>query len=200
MAIPAFKFELYCLDTETTGLDPSNNEIIELSIYRFSNGEQRTWCIKPANYGSVQTEALRINGHKLEDLKHLTKFGQETYLPAAKVIPDIENWFLTDGASSADRVLVGQNPRFDLEFMQNLWKRESCGDTFPFGERPLTQDTRELALTIDLLEGTRSEFYNLGSLIKKFGIKNSKAHTAAADTLATKELYMSQLEYILGKK
>ena len=33
------------------------------------------------------------------------------------------------------------------------------------------------------------------NLIKKYGVVNTKAHTAAADTLATKEVFLKQVEY-----
>lgn len=198
--IQTFKFELYCLDTETTGLDNSTNEIIELSIHRFSSGETKTWCLKSRNIESISTEALRVNGHKLDDLKHLTVQGRERYHDPAKVIAEVENWMLEDGMSDGDRVLVAQNPTFDMSFLQRLWKQEGCEATFPFGPRPFTIDTREIALFIDLLEGTRSEYYNLGSLIKRYGIKNSKAHSAESDTLATKELFLAQLAHLQKNK
>jgi DNA polymerase III epsilon subunit-like protein len=192
----SFKFELYFADTETTGLDQAKNDIIELSIYRLSDDTQRTWCIKPKNYESIQPDALRVNGHKLEDLKHATKFGEETYLDASKVIPDIENWFLLDGVSSEDRILIGQNPRFDLGFLQELWVREGCKDTFPFGSRPFTIDTRELTLFLDLVQGTRNQYYNLGSLVEKYKVKKEKSHRADSDTRMTKEVFMAQLKLV----
>lgn len=194
----SFKFELYFADTETTGLDQAKNDIIELSIYRLSDDTQRTWCMKPKNYESISTDALRVNGHKLEDLKHQTKFGQETYLEPSKVIPDIENWFLSDGMSSEDRVLIGQNARFDLGFLQDLWQREGCKDTFPFGSRPFTLDTREIALFLDLIQGTRSQYYNLGSLVERFKVKKEKSHRADSDTRMTKEVFMAQLGIVQG--
>lgn len=192
----AFKFELYFADTETTGLDSLKNEIIELSIYRLSDDTQRTWCLKPKKYDTISMDALRVNHHKLEDLKHLTKFGQETYLPPSKIIPDIENWFLGDGMSSEDRILIGQNPRFDLGFLQELWKQENCSDTFPFGNRPFTIDTRELSVFLDLAFGKRSQYYNLGSLVEKYGVKKLKAHRATEDTIMTKDVFMAQLKLV----
>jgi DNA polymerase III epsilon subunit-like protein len=192
----SFKFELYFADTETTGLDDLKNEIIELSIYRLSDDSQRTWCLKPSKYDTIQPDALRVNGHKLEDLKHATKFGEETYLPPAKVIPDIENWFLGDGAAPEDRILIGQNPRFDLGFLQKLWKQENSMETFPFGNRPFTIDTRELTLFLDLAFGTRSQYYNLGSLVEKYKVKKLKAHRAAEDTIMTRDVFLAQLKIV----
>jgi len=188
-------FVIYFADTETSGLEV-DNEIIELSLYRLSDDQQRTWCLKPKRYDNISQDALRINGHKLEDLKHLTKFGQETYIQPAKAIAEIEMWMLEDGVSSEDRILCGQNVKFDLGMLQRLWEQENCKDTFPFGSRPFMQDTREIALFLDLAFGKRSKYYNLGSLIKEYNIKNTKAHSAAADTLATKELFLAQLKTV----
>jgi len=190
------KFEIYFCDTETGGL-ADDAEIIELSLYRLSDNSQRTWCIKPTRPELIQPDALRVNGHKLEDLEHKTAYGRETYQPLFKVLPDIENFFLEDGMAAEDRILVGQNVvKFDLPHLERMWASQNCQDTFPFGKRPFCQDTQQIAILIDLLEGTRSEYYNLGTLIKKYGIKNSKAHTAEADTLATKELFMAQFKYL----
>lgn len=195
-----FPFQLYVLDTETTGLSlEKGSEIIELSIYRINDDQQKSWCIKPKNYDAIQSDALRINGHKLDDLKWLTAFGRETYREANKVLPDIEMFFLEDNDAPTNRILIGQNAIFDLGFLQDLWKRENTINTFPFGDRPKIIDTLQLALFLDLLENKKSDFYNLGSLIKKYSIKNSKAHSAAADTLATKELFLAQLEDVKGR-
>lgn len=38
---------IYFLDTETTGLNPLENEIIEISIYRLNDNNQKTWFIRP---------------------------------------------------------------------------------------------------------------------------------------------------------
>ncbi len=192
----AFKFELYFADTETTGLDHLKNEIIELSIYRLSDDSQRTWCLKPKKYDTIQPDALRVNGHKLEDLKHQTKFGEETYIEPAKVIPDIENWMLLDGMAAEDRILIGQNPRFDLEFLQDLWRTQSSMETFPWGNRPFTIDTRELSVFLDLVFGTRHQYYNLGSLVERYKVKKEKAHAAAADTRMCRDVFMAQLKLV----
>lgn len=196
MSLP---FAIYILDTETTGLDPLTNEVIEISIYRLNDNVQRTWCIKPDKYDTISPDSLRINGHKIQDLKHQTEFGKETYQVLKKVLPDIENFFMEDGEASDARILVGQNCSFDLGFIKEMWLKENTMDTFPFGNRPKMIDTMQLALFLDLVNGERSQYYNLGSLIKKYGIKNTKAHSATADTLATKELFMAQLNYTKSK-
>jgi DNA polymerase III alpha subunit (gram-positive type) len=192
------KFIIYVADTETTGLDPAHNEIIEISFYRLFDNSQRTWCLKPSNYESIQPDALRINGHKLDDLKHLTKHGRDTYQHPTSAIVEIENWMTDDGAAAEDRILVGQNPSFDIEFMQNLWIKQNSAETFPFGRRPFLIDTRQIALFLDLVKSERSEFYNLGSLVEKYGVRREKAHRADSDTRMTKDLFLAQVEIVAG--
>lgn len=190
------KFVIYVADTETTGLDPAHNEIIEISFYRLSDNSQKTWHLKPSNYESIQPDALKINGHKLDDLQHLTKYGRETYQSPSSAIVEIENWMSDDAAAAEDRILIGQNPSFDIEFMQNLWIKQGSFETFPFGRRPFLIDTRQISLFLDLIKSERSEYYNLGALVEKYGVKREKAHRADADTRMTKDIFLAQVEMV----
>lgn len=190
------EFSIYVVDVESTGLSKEDHEIIELSILRLSDGEQKTWCLKPKKYDTITADALRINKHKIEDLKHQTEYGKQTYQDPSKVISAVEMWMLEDGVSSEDRVLCGQNIKFDCGMLEKLWAQEGYADTFPFGTRPFMQDTREIAIFLDIVNKTRSPYYNLSSLIKSRGIKNAKAHSAESDVQATKELFIAQVEYV----
>ena len=190
------KFTLYALDTETTGLDPVRNEIIEISFLRLADEAQQTWFLKPTNRDSVEQSALRVNGHKMEDLFHETKFGRETYQEASKVVAQIENWMMEDMNTPENRILVGQNPTFDIAFLQNLWQRCNSAETFPFGHRPFVLDTRQIALFLDLATGTESQYYNLGSLVEKYGVKKERAHQAASDTRMCKNVFMKQVQFV----
>lgn len=187
-------FEIYILDTETTGLDAFRNDVIELSIYRLSNDSQKTWRIKAENPDTITKEALRVNGHKLEDITHKTKFGIETYLPQNKVIVDVENWMMEDGVSPEDRIVAGQNCAFDLQFLRELWRRCSSEDTIPFGRK--TVDTLQIAILFDLISNRKRDSYKLTSLCKDFSVKLEKAHKADADVRMTKDLLLKQLEHL----
>ena len=90
-------YVIYVADVETTGLDSRIHDVIELSLNRLSDNVQKTWCLKPLNIPGIDPGALRVNGHKLEDLKHETKHGRETYLDPRKVIVEIENWMGRSG-------------------------------------------------------------------------------------------------------
>lgn len=185
------KYVLYVADVETTGLDIVKNDIIELSLLRLTDGEQKTWCIKPFNIDNIEMAALRINGHKLEDLRHETKIGRDTYQDSKKTIIDIENWIMDDGVPAESRVLCGQNVAFDKYMMERMWIKCESKDSFPFGRRMM--DTMMVEFFLDMCKGEMAEGYSLNNLVKKYGVKNDKAHTAAADTKATKEVLEQQI-------
>lgn len=185
-------YVIYVVDVETTGLDDHANDIIELSIHRLTDDVQKTWCIKPINPAQIDPDSLRINGHKLEDILHETKFGKDTYLDPMKVIVEVENWIMEDSVPTTQRVLAGQNVSFDRGFLDQLWVKCQSKDSFPFGRRVL--DTMQIEFFLDLCKGTMAEGYSLNNLTKKYGLKNEKAHSAAADVKVTKDVLLKQVE------
>jgi len=193
-------YVIYVFDTETTGLDPVENDVIEISMCRLSMNnpddiDQKTWLIKPINPMAIDDIALRVNKHKREDLLHFTKFGKENYKEPEDVVAEIEQWMAEDEVSIIDRVAAGQNIDFDLRFIKELWKKVGSENTFPFsvenGNR--TFDTKMFAMMIDLCTGRRRRFYNLGALVSAFGVKKLKAHRADADTKMTTDLMVKML-------
>jgi DNA polymerase III epsilon subunit-like protein len=186
-------FSFYVTDIETTGLDSHLHDIIELSMYRLSDDAQKTWCIKPLNFETIDPASLRINGHKLEDITHKTKEGRERYMEASAAIIDIENWMADDGLPAEKRFLIGQNVGFDKDRLEQLWIKLGSKDSFPIGRRMI--DTMVMELFFDYCKGDFAEGYSLKNLVKKYGVKNEKAHTAAADVKATKEVFDKQVEY-----
>jgi len=190
------QYVIYVADVETTGLDSRLNDVIELSLYRYGadvDAAQRTWLLKPTNPENIEVEALRINGHKLEDLKHETLTGRQLYLEPSKVLVEVENWVAEDGVTTANRVLCGQNIAFDKDMLEQLWRKCNAKDTFPFGRRFV--DTMQIEFFLDWCKGQMAEGYSLSNLTKKYGVKNEKAHSATADVKATKEVFDKQVEF-----
>lgn len=191
------EYIIYVTDTETTGLIEGVHEIIELSSYRFSlndesKDEQKTWLIKAMNPSTIQEDALAKNGHKKEDILHQTQYGRDNYILPSNFIPDFDAWVGSDDMSAHDRVFCGQNPLFDFKHMIEMWKKYDSLDTFPFlrNHDALIQDTKTLALSMDIALGRKREKYALSALIKSFGIKKEKAHRADADVRMTKDLFV----------
>lgn len=187
------EYTLYVADVETTGLDSRIHDVIEMSLLRLSDNVQKTWHLKPLNPDHAEAAALRINGHKLEDLKHLTKFGRETYRDPNEVLVEVENWIQEDGTPAEKRILVGQNVNFDKDMFDQLWKKCNAKDTYPFGRRIM--DTMQIEFFLDFCKGSMADGYSLSNLIKKYGVKNEKAHTAEADVKATREVFDKQVEF-----
>lgn len=196
-------FVIYCIDTETTGLDSELNDVVEISMCRFSiingdvvNREQKTWMLRALNPASISEEALAVNGHNRQDILGLTKFGKENYIDPSLVLPEIELWIMSDGVSSLDRIFAGQNPQFDIDALQALWRKVGSADSFPFaverGNRII--DTKQLAIFIDICTGRRRKFYNLSSLVKAFGVKKDRAHRAEGDVKMTTDLLISMMK------
>jgi len=190
-------YVIYVADCETTGLDDRVNDIIELSLHRLTDDVQKTWCIKPFNPDAIDPDSLRINGHKKEDLLHQTREGRERYQDPNKVIIEIENWMMEDGATTMQRVMAGQNVGFDKGFCEQHWIKGKSKDSFPFGRRVL--DTMQIQFFLDLCQGSMMEGYSLNNLVKKYGIKNEKAHSAASDVKATKEVLLKQVAFFKSK-
>lgn len=180
----------YVADVETTGLDSRLNDVIEFSLYRLDGDDpevaQKTWLLRPFNFDNISADALRINGHKLEEIKR--------YPDPNKVIVEIENWLAEDMVTTSERALLGQNISFDKDMLEQLWKKCGSSDSFPFGRRYL--DTMVAEMFIDFCRGEDAEGYSLNNLSKKYGVKNDKAHSAAADVRATREVFLKQAAFL----
>jgi len=192
------EYIIYVNDTETTGKEPKENDIIEISFLRFyfnkpDEVDQKTWLIRAMNPASIKDDALAKNGHKKEDILCQTEYGRENYKHPNIVLPEIEAWIDQDGHSAYDRVFAGQNPKFDWNFELDLWSRNNSLDTFPFETGPNMKiiDTKEIVLLIDIVLGQTRASYSLSNLVKDFGIKKEKAHQAAGDTKMTKDLLVT---------
>lgn len=188
-------YEIYVCDTETTGLDFTKNSPIEISFIRVSTNEQKTWKIKAMDCDVIDPGALKVNGHSLEDITHKTKFGIDNYLLPNKAIIEIENWITSDDKTSSERVLCGQNIAFDKYMLEFFWKKNNSFDSFPFGRR--TIDTFQLEFVFDMAMNSYAQSYSLSALTKKYGIKNEKAHSAEADTKATKLVFDKQIANLI---
>jgi DNA polymerase III alpha subunit (gram-positive type) len=190
----------YVIDVETTGTDPSINDIIEVCFWRIGDAESKTWCLAPLKPENISQEALNVNHHKLEDIIHKTAEGKDKYRHPSVVLPEIEMWLMEDGAAAEERVFIGQNPDFDYKFLLSLWKNMNSEDNFPFGywmndadgsrrNQGYIIDTIQLARLIDICTGKKRARYGLGALVKDFSITKATAHRADGDVKMTKDLF-----------
>lgn len=111
----------YVADTETTGLNASNQEIIELSIIRCTDRIQLTRSIKAEFPERASPEALRVTNKSKEDILK--------GMPKENAVELIHNFILEDGLTPAHRCLICHNEKFDRKFLHALWKK--VGKKFP---------------------------------------------------------------------
>ena len=149
------------IDVETTGLDPTQDEIIEVAALRFTldgPGEHFATLVKARKPIPMQIELLTgIRQHELA-----------TAPPFAAIAGDLL-------AFIGDAAIVAQNAPFDIGFLA------AAGLHFT---NPVL-DTLELAriLAPQLTER------NLTALALHFGVDYGKAHRALADATATAEVF-----------
>jgi DNA polymerase III epsilon subunit-like protein len=94
------------VDTETTGLDHTKHEMLEIAIVVIENGERTTIerKIKPTRIETAQPRALEVNGYSEEEWEEAEEWNKEMSLEFRDLIR---------GA-----MIIGHNPMFDLRFIE----------------------------------------------------------------------------------
>ena len=163
-ADPSVTFTAF--DTETTGLDPKQNRVIEFGAIRFdSSGIMARFSVLINPERPMPAEASRING-----ITDAMLAGKPV---AAEVLPDFLSFI-------GNSVLVAHNAPFDISFMNEELSRLMLP---PLSNRVV--DTRILAK--DVFPGLPR--YALQELAKHFGIEAIDAHRAEDDARVCYELF-----------
>lgn len=177
-------------DTETTGLNVSNSEIVEISAIRFRNYEPveafTTLC-QPRR--GISEEAAKINGITAEMVKDKPTFGQ--------VAQAFQNFIGEDN-------LVAHNLQFDLKFIVKygvdvMASKRRYYDTLDIAQRTLKRVKdkwdKELGCYMPNYDGDYDVVnYKLATLCSYYGIPLSGAHRALADCFATGLLFQRLAE------
>ena len=155
-------------DTETTGLDPTRDEIIQIGAVRIVNlrllrGETFEQLIDPRR--RLEAASARVHGISQEMLR-----GQPTI---DEVLPAFH-------AFCADAVLVGHNAAFDMRFLQ--CKEAATGVRF---EQPLL-DTLLLSEVLH----PALDSHALEAIAERLGVRIEARHNALADAISTAEVFL----------
>ncbi len=160
-----FNQEFVIFDFETTGLSPTENEILEVGAIcarNFLPVKQFQMLIKPSR--PIHPDATKIHGITDDMVKDAPSIQE--------VLPQLMEFI---GA----RTLVAHNAKFDLSFLQVALKKHlnrECNnpsiDTLLLSRECFTQPS-----------------YALGALAKSFGIEMAQAHRSIFDCQATLELF-----------
>ena len=162
------------LDTETTGLDPVEHEVIEFCLFFPKTGVVYKSKIKPRYIEKASPRALEVNGYKAEDYHQAPDFN--------KVVGSL-------CAMLEGHIVVGHNVSFDLNMLKGQINKMS----------PETKEGKNLRIPyhcIDTVTLAQEHLVPLGlesvSLdnIRKFlGFSSEKAHTAEKDVKDTYRLF-----------
>jgi DNA polymerase III alpha subunit (gram-positive type) len=176
------------IDTETTGLDPVMNDIIELGAIIEIDGvkvaEFQGNC-QPVNFNKVSHHALKVNKTTIEELK--------TYdTPKQMLINFVK--FLGKHHTPKDNskyVIHGQNTPFDVRFLKKFFHKMGY-DSYAF-HKIFDYHTADLLELTALLRQKgiipAKSNLKLETMAKFFGVVQENAHTALDDIRVTYEIY-----------
>lgn len=159
------------VDLETTGLDPTYDEIIEIAAVRVEDG------VIISEYQSMVKPSFPIDGFITE----LTGITNEM-LSSAPSIDTVLPIFL-DYVGQA--IIVAHNANFDVNFLY-----DSCVSQKPFSNDFI--DTMRLSRRLFRQE----RHHRLGDLTERFCIDGDIEHRALSDVLKTQACYEYMKKYI----
>ena len=161
---------LAVVDFETTGLDPTQDRVLEMGIVLFDGGQltsRHNWLINPTI--PVPEESRKVHGISDEDLRDAPRFEQV----AGEIVGLLEG-----------RLPVAYNATFDQRFFHAEFERLGKGEG---GSPALRNDV----VWVDPLVWVRELFKyddggrKLTDVCERLGIEIGQAHRAADDATAT---------------
>ncbi len=153
-------------DLETTGLEPTKDEIIEIGACKIVNGridETFATFVKPSRH--IPKEITTITGITDEMVKDAPTINY--------VLPDFYKFCY-------NCTIVAHNTQFDMGFIYNASKKLSYNFTNPL------MDTLEMSH--QKLPGLKN--YKLGTIVDKLNIVLDNAHRAINDATATAKVFI----------
>lgn len=188
--------KFFWTDTETTGLDPVKNAIIQIAgIIVIDGKEEEKFNLKcrPNDTDEVDQKALDVHGMTKEEI--MTYPNPKNVYTKLKAIFDkyINKFDKMDKFFAA-----GKNVQFDLNFLNEFFrkngtpnKKYNCdGDPFFFSYVHSAKfEVETLAMQYEMKKKRKIfDSYKLENLCNKVGIQLSNAHDAMADIEASREI------------
>jgi len=161
------------VDIETTGLDPQQNDIIEIGAIRIIDGQ------KAGSFSSLINPGYEID----EFITGLTGITNEM-LASAPAIEDVLPHFLEFVGES---IVLGHNVNFDVNFIY-----DNCESTLGRSFANDFVDTMRLSRRLY----PEHRHHRLSDLVGRFGVGEAVEHRALADAEQTFRCYEYMKMYI----
>ena len=167
------------LDTETSGLNPAIHTILEVAVVDVTGKVIYHAKKRPLEGEAVDPEASAVNGYSPE-----TWIQDGDYeVSSEEMAEDLEELL-------RDKVLVGCNPGFDTSFLRELFYGEIGHIDMPWYYKTVCVSVMGYGLFGELL--------SLSKLREKLGVKRENNHTAVADALTTRDVYIALQDQRIG--
>lgn len=167
------KHSLAFIDIETTGLDVTKHEIIEIGVVvttpELKIIEKFELKIKPEQIEQADPVALKINHYDPKNWKDALGLKEAMKIFSKKV---------------KDCIMVGQNVSFDWSFLGYAFTKTKLKNSMHYHRL----DTISIAWA-KLHKEPKVTHFSLREMCEHFDIKNKLAHSALSDADATYELY-----------
>ena len=161
------------LDTETTGLDPEKDRIVEVAALLFEDGQMTDRFVSYVNPGiTMPAEAAAIN-HISDEMLAGARKPEEVY-------PELLTFL--DDAVTGDTLIGGHVTAFDLSFLCRELSLLNQKADFRF------IDTRRLTVWNPELES-----HSLPAVAKYYGISHEHPHCAEADAAVSGQILLRVL-------
>lgn len=175
------KINAIFVDTETSGLHPYFNAILQIAAIR-QDGQTFQSYVKPHEGADINPEALAKNGITTEQMKTF---------PEASVVAQSFLEFLKP--QSPKIILAGHNVGFDEAFLQKFYQRQRLDKTFNSMVHYHKLDTLPLAMALKEAGLIQPTYLSLSGLTKALGVVNENEHDALGDVKAAKASYEKML-------
>ena len=182
--------KIFYFDTETTGLNPKFNDIIQLAcIVEIDRKvvDKVNIEMQPFSYENIQVEALKVNGKTIEGLKQL-QTPQQAFSQLIKLLDKhIDKYNKNDKFHPA-----GYNTKFDVDFLKEFFNKNNHKYYGSYFDYHLI-DVLQLITMENYLGNIDIPNLKLETACKCYGMKLD-AHDAMNDIEATKALWDKLIE------
>lgn len=180
-------------DTETTGLNPNEHEIIQLSYQMRTDDRliiQRDLLMKPEFLNRIEETALEIQGRTKEDILDFPDRRKQWDV----FMMDLAEWI--DRLDRTDKCwYAGYNIGFDIDFLWGQIKRWDIQyfGSFFFGYRIDPYPVIQYFVSCGKMKPLKN--YKLETVCSAMGIE-LKAHDAASDVEAVRLVAARLIDYL----